>query len=64
MVDHNDSFNSIINPNKRTRATTLPNIIQLTFINMFAHKMFTCTTLQHFFLELQSLVFGEGVLKL
>jgi hypothetical protein len=48
------SFGSIINPAKIILATTLPNITQLTFINMFAHIMFTCTTLQHFFLELQT----------
>jgi hypothetical protein len=59
-----NSFDSIINPDKRTWATTLPNITQLTFINMFAQIMFTCTTLQHFFLKLQSLVLGEGGLKL
>ncbi len=41
MVKHNDSFESIINPDKRTWATTLPNITQLTFINMFAHIMYT-----------------------
>ena len=64
MVKHNDSFDSIINPEKRTWGTTLANITQLTFINMFAHIMCTCTTLQHFFLELQSLVLGKGVLKL
>jgi hypothetical protein len=63
-VKHNDSFDSIINPDKRTWVTTLPNITQLTFINMFAHIMHTCTTLQHFFLELQSLVLSEDVLKL
>ncbi len=57
-------FHYIINPDKRTWATTLPNITQLTFINMFAHIMLTCTTLQHFFLELQNLVLGKGVLKL
>jgi hypothetical protein len=59
-----NSFDSIINPDKRTWATTLPNITQLTFINMFAYIMFTCITLQHFFLELQSLVLSKGVLKL
>ncbi len=64
MVKHNNSFDSIINPDKRTWATTLPNITQLTIINMFTHIMHTCTTLQHFFLELQSLVLGKGVLKL
>jgi hypothetical protein len=64
MVKLNDSFDCIINPAKRTWATTLPNITLLTFINMFAHIMFTCPTLQHFFLELQSVVLGKGVLKL
>jgi hypothetical protein len=64
MVKLNNSFDFIINPAKRTWATTLPNITMLTFINMFAHILFTWTTLQHFFLELQSLVFGKGVLKL
>ncbi len=64
MVKHNNSFDSIINPAKRTWVTTLPNITQLTFINMFTHIMFTCTTLQHFFLKLQSLVLGKGALKL
>ncbi len=44
--------------------TTLPNITHLTFMNMFTHIMYTCTTLQNFFLELQSLVLGKGVLKL
>jgi hypothetical protein len=63
-VRHNNFFDSIINSDKRTWATTLPNITQLTFINMFAHIMFTCTTLQHFFLKLQSLVLSEDVLKL
>jgi len=30
---------------------------------MFAHIMLTCTTLKHFFLVLQGLVLGKGVLK-
>ncbi len=64
MVKLNDSFDSIINPAKRTWATTLPNITLLTFINMFTNIMFTWTTLQHLFLKLQSLVLGKGVLKL
>jgi hypothetical protein len=64
MVKHNNFFDSIINPDKTTWVTTLPNITQLTFINMFAHIMCTCTTLQHFFLELHGLVLGKGVLKL
>jgi hypothetical protein len=64
MVKPNNSFDSIINPAKRTWATILPNITLLTFINMFAHIMFTWTILQHFFLKLQRLVLGEGVLKL
>jgi hypothetical protein len=64
MVKLNDSFDSIINLAKKTWATTHPNITLLTFINMFAHIMFTWTTLQHFFFELQSLVLGKDVLKL
>jgi hypothetical protein len=64
MAKHNNSFDSIINPDKRTWATTLPIITQLKFINMLAHIMFTCTPLQHFFLELQSHTLGKGVLKL
>ncbi len=64
MVKLNISFDSITNPDKRNWATTLPNITQLTLINMFVHIMFTCTTLQHFFLKLQSLVLSKGVLKL
>jgi hypothetical protein len=64
MVKLNNSSASIINPAKSTWATTLPNITLLTFINIFTHIMFTWTTLQHFTLELQSLVFGKGVLKL
>ncbi len=34
MVKHNDSFDSIINPDKRTWETTLPNITQLSFVNI------------------------------
>jgi hypothetical protein len=64
MVKHINFFDSIINPDERTWVTTLPNITQLAFINMFAHIMFTCTTIQHLFLVPQSLVLGEGVLKL
>ncbi len=64
MVKHNNSFDSIINLDKRTWATTLPAITQLTFIATFTHIVFTCTTLQNFFYELQSLVLGKGVLKL
>jgi hypothetical protein len=63
MVKLNNSFNSIINPAKIAWETTLPNSTLLTFINMFAHMMFTWTILQHFFLKLQSLVLGESVLK-
>ena len=64
MVKHINFFDSIINPAKRTWATILPNITLLTFINMFAHIMFTWTILPNFFLKLQSLVLGKGVLKL
>jgi hypothetical protein len=64
MGERNNSFEYIINQAKRTWAITLPNITLLTFSNMFAHIIFTWTTLHHFFLELQSLVFGKGVLKL
>jgi hypothetical protein len=63
MAKLNNSFDSIINWTNRTWATTLPNITLLTFINMFAHKMFTWTTLQYFFLELQSLVLGQGCVE-
>ncbi len=64
MVKLSYSFDSIINRDKRTWATTLPNITQLTFITMFAHIMFTCKTCPHFFLKLQILVLHKGVLKL
>jgi hypothetical protein len=64
MVKLNDSFDSIINQAKGTWETSLPNITLLMFINIFARIMFTLTTHQHFFLELQSLVLGKGVLKL
>ncbi len=57
-------FDSIINLAKRTWATTLPNITLLTFINMITYIMFIWTTLQQFFLKLQNLVLGKGVLKL
>ncbi len=63
MVKLNGSFDSIINPAKKPWVTNLPNITLLTFINMFAHIMFTLTILQHFFLELQNLVLGKCVLK-
>jgi hypothetical protein len=64
MVKPNVSFDSMINLAKKTWANTLPNITLLTFINMFAHMMFTWTTLQHFSPELHSLVLNKGVSKL
>jgi hypothetical protein len=65
MVKPNASSDSIINRVKRTWATTLPNIILPTYINMFdLVLMFTWTIPCHFFLEQQTPVLGKGVLKL